>query len=69
MLVLRSVCSQLWPGSLNMGILGVHCAQLCARLTMEGRVQDAQRHLKAQHDLLSQVRYDDPNAQLCVFAL
>ncbi|XP_075884180.1 circularly permutated Ras protein 1 isoform X2 [Nelusetta ayraudi] len=55
-----TTCSQLWPGSLNMAILGVHCAQLCARLTMEGHVQDAQRHLKAQHDLLSQVSKQRP---------
>lgn len=41
-----------------MAVLSVHCAQLCARLTMEGRVQEAQRQLKAQQDLLNQVRYD-----------
>lgn len=64
-----SLCfrSQLWPGSLNMAILSVHCAQLCARLTMEGHVQEAQRQLKAQHDLLSQVRYDDPSDELCSY--
>lgn len=69
MFVLHTVCSQLWPGSLNMAILSVHCAQLCARLTMEGRVQEAQRQLKAQHDLLSQVRYDDPSDELWSFFL
>lgn len=41
-----------------MAVLGVHCAQLCASLTMEGRVQEAQRQLKAQQDLLNQIRYD-----------
>uniref|UniRef100_A0A3Q0R3U8 VWFA domain-containing protein n=1 Tax=Amphilophus citrinellus TaxID=61819 RepID=A0A3Q0R3U8_AMPCI len=40
---------------LNMAVLGVHCAQLCASLTMEGQVQEAQRQLKAQQDLLQQV--------------
>uniref|UniRef100_A0A8C4HBF9 VWFA domain-containing protein n=1 Tax=Dicentrarchus labrax TaxID=13489 RepID=A0A8C4HBF9_DICLA len=38
-------------GSLNMAVLGVHCAQLCASLTMEGRVQEAQRQLRAQQEL------------------
>lgn len=52
-----------------MAILSVHCAQLCARLTMEGHVQEAQRQLKAQQDLLSQVRYDNPSTQLCILAL
>lgn len=41
-----------------MAVLGVHCAQLCASLTMEGRVKEAQMQLKAQQDLLNQVRYD-----------
>lgn len=41
-----------------MAVLGVHCAQLCASLTMEGRVKEAQRQLRAQQDLLNQVRYD-----------
>ncbi|KAK5848195.1 hypothetical protein PBY51_005829 [Eleginops maclovinus] len=45
-------CSGICAGSLNMAVLGVHSAQLCARLTMEGRVQEAQRQLKAQQDLL-----------------
>lgn len=62
-----TVSSQLWPGSLNMAILSVHYAQLCARLTMEGRVQEAQRQLKAQHDLLNQVRYDEASDQLWSF--
>lgn len=39
-----------------MAVLGVHCAQLCARLTMEGRIQEAQRQLKAQQDLLKDIR-------------
>uniref|UniRef100_A0A8C9R254 Si:dkey-9k7.3 n=1 Tax=Scleropages formosus TaxID=113540 RepID=A0A8C9R254_SCLFO len=42
--------------SLNMAVLGVHCAQLCARLTMEGRVLEAQKQLKAQQDLLKDIR-------------
>lgn len=40
-----------------MVVLGVHCAQLCASLTMEGRVEEAQRHLNAQQDLHEQIRY------------
>lgn len=48
--------SWVWAGSLNMAVLGVHCAQLCARLTMEGRIQEAQRQLKAQQDLLKDIR-------------
>lgn len=39
-----------------MAVLGVHCAQLCARLTMEGRIQEAQSQLKAQQDLLKDIR-------------
>ncbi len=58
--VLSCVCSWVWAGSLNMSVLGVHCAQLCARLTMEGRVQEAQRQLKAQQDLLKDIRYGKP---------
>ncbi|XP_070849665.1 circularly permutated Ras protein 1 [Chaetodon trifascialis] len=50
-----TTCSRIWVGSLNMAVLGVHCAQLCASLTMEGRVQEAQSQLKAQQDLLKQV--------------
>nr|XP_033472679.1 uncharacterized protein LOC117250818 isoform X1 [Epinephelus lanceolatus] len=46
-----TTCSRIWAGSLNMAVLGVHCAQLCASLTMEGRVEEAQRQLKAQQDL------------------
>lgn len=45
--------SWVWPGSLNMGVLGVHCAQLCGRLTMEGRVQEARGQLQAQQELLT----------------
>uniref|UniRef100_A0A8B9LKX3 Circularly permutated Ras protein 1-like n=1 Tax=Astyanax mexicanus TaxID=7994 RepID=A0A8B9LKX3_ASTMX len=48
--------SWVWAGSLNMSVLGVHCAQLCARLTMEGRIQEAQSQLKAQQDLLKDIR-------------
>lgn len=43
-----------------MAVLGVHCAQLCASLTMEGRVQEAQRQLRAQQDLIDQIRYNEP---------
>lgn len=53
-------CSRIWAGSLNMAVLGVHCAQLCASLTMEGRVQEAQRQLKAQQDLLNQISKQRP---------
>uniref|UniRef100_A0A3Q1FI70 Circularly permutated Ras protein 1-like n=1 Tax=Acanthochromis polyacanthus TaxID=80966 RepID=A0A3Q1FI70_9TELE len=40
-------------GRLNTAVLGVHSAQLCAFLTMEGRVEEAQRQLKAQQHLLT----------------
>uniref|UniRef100_A0A3Q2ZK49 Circularly permutated Ras protein 1-like n=1 Tax=Kryptolebias marmoratus TaxID=37003 RepID=A0A3Q2ZK49_KRYMA len=33
---------------LNTAVLGVHCAQLCASLTMEGRVREARKQLKAK---------------------
>lgn len=49
-----------------MAVLGVHCAQLCASLTMEGRVQEAQRELKAQQDLLQQIRYECLTSELTV---
>uniref|UniRef100_A0AAY3ZU16 VWFA domain-containing protein n=1 Tax=Denticeps clupeoides TaxID=299321 RepID=A0AAY3ZU16_9TELE len=49
--------SWVWAGSLNMSVLGVHCAQLCARLTMEGKIQEAQKQLQAQQDLLIDIRY------------
>ncbi|XP_048826988.1 LOW QUALITY PROTEIN: circularly permutated Ras protein 1 [Brienomyrus brachyistius] len=52
--------SWVWAGSLNMAVLGVHCAQLCARLTMEGRVLEAQRQLKAQQDLLKDISEQRP---------
>uniref|UniRef100_UPI003AABEFBA circularly permutated Ras protein 1 n=1 Tax=Centroberyx gerrardi TaxID=166262 RepID=UPI003AABEFBA len=55
-----TISSRVWAGSLNMAVLGVHCAQLCARLTMEGRVQEAQRQLKAQQDLLKDIRKQRP---------
>uniref|UniRef100_A0A673BGZ0 VWFA domain-containing protein n=1 Tax=Sphaeramia orbicularis TaxID=375764 RepID=A0A673BGZ0_9TELE len=54
---------QIWAGSLSMAVLGVHCAQLCARLTMEGRVQDAQRELRAQQDLLQRISQQKPIQQ------
>ncbi|XP_053485168.1 circularly permutated Ras protein 1 [Ictalurus furcatus] len=53
--------SWVWAGSLNMAVLGVHCAQLCARLTMEGRVQEAQRQLKAQQHLLKDISEQKPS--------
>ncbi|KAL4630227.1 circularly permutated Ras protein 1-like [Arapaima gigas] len=52
--------SWVWAGSLNMSVLAVHCAQLCARLTMEGRVLEAQRQLKAQQDLLKDISEQRP---------
>ncbi|XP_073330514.1 circularly permutated Ras protein 1 [Pagrus major] len=52
--------SRISTGSLNMAVLGVHCAQLCASLTMEGRVQEAQRQLKAQQDLVDQISKHRP---------
>lgn len=47
-----------------MAVLGVHCAQLCARLTMEGRVQEAQRQLNSQQDLHKQIRYCCPSTSI-----
>ncbi|XP_062300938.1 circularly permutated Ras protein 1 isoform X1 [Scomber scombrus] len=55
-----TICSRIWAGSLNMAVLGVHCAQLCASLTMEGRVGEAQRQLKVQQDLLKQISKQRP---------
>ncbi|XP_071402280.1 uncharacterized protein, partial [Centroberyx affinis] len=55
-----TISSRVWAASLNMAVLGVHCAQLCARLTMEGQVQEAQRQLKAQQDLLKDIRKQRP---------
>uniref|UniRef100_A0A3B5LEU0 Uncharacterized protein n=1 Tax=Xiphophorus couchianus TaxID=32473 RepID=A0A3B5LEU0_9TELE len=49
--------SQILLGRLNMAVLAVHCAQLCAGLTMEGHVTEAQRQLAAQQDLLHHIRY------------
>ncbi|KAG7233379.1 hypothetical protein INR49_007109 [Caranx melampygus] len=48
--------SRMWAGNFNMAVLGVHCAQICASLTMEGRVQEAQSKLRAQQDLLERIR-------------
>lgn len=56
--LIYALLSRISTGSLNMAVLGVHCAQLCASLTMEGRVQEAQSQLKAQQDLVDQIRYD-----------
>ncbi|XP_069028282.1 circularly permutated Ras protein 1 [Embiotoca jacksoni] len=50
-----TICSRVFASKLNMAVLGVHCAQLCARLTMEGRVREAQEQLKLQQDLLKHV--------------
>ncbi|KAM6909423.1 circularly permutated Ras protein 1 [Xenentodon cancila] len=47
--------SRLVVSGLNMAVLGVHCAQLCASLTMEGRVQEAQKQIKVQQELLEHV--------------
>ncbi|XP_041840677.1 circularly permutated Ras protein 1 isoform X2 [Melanotaenia boesemani] len=47
--------SQILVCTLNMAVLGVHCAQLSASLTMQGRVQEAQKQLRAQQDLLKQL--------------
>ncbi|TKS93018.1 Circularly permutated [Collichthys lucidus] len=58
-----TLCSRIRTESLNTVVLGVHCAQLCARLTMEGRVQEAQRQLKAQQELLGQIRQQRPTQQ------
>nr|XP_046236992.1 circularly permutated Ras protein 1 isoform X2 [Scatophagus argus] len=55
-----TTCSRVWAGSLNTAVLGVHCAQLCASLTMEGRVQEAQTQLKAQQDLLNHISKQRP---------
>ncbi|KAL6118349.1 uncharacterized protein ACO6RY_03165 [Pungitius sinensis] len=55
-----ATCSGIPAGSLNVAVLGVHCAQLCASLTMGGRVQEAQRHLKAQRDLHQQISKQRP---------
>ncbi|XP_029932590.1 circularly permutated Ras protein 1 isoform X2 [Myripristis murdjan] len=55
--------SRVWVGGLNMAVLGVHCAQLCARLTMEGRVQEAQRQLKLHQGLLKRIRKQRPIQQ------
>ncbi|XP_017565338.1 circularly permutated Ras protein 1 isoform X1 [Pygocentrus nattereri] len=55
--------SWVWAGSLNMSVLGVHCAQLCARLTMEGRILEAQNQLKAQQDLLKDISEQKPIAK------
>lgn len=43
--------------SLNMALLGVHCAQLCASLTMEGQLEEAQRQLTMHQELQNQIRY------------
>uniref|UniRef100_A0A3P9L8K3 Si:dkey-9k7.3 n=1 Tax=Oryzias latipes TaxID=8090 RepID=A0A3P9L8K3_ORYLA len=49
-----TIRSRILLGDLNVAVLGVHCAQLCASLTMEGRVKEAKKHLKTQQDLLKQ---------------
>ncbi|XP_011490972.2 circularly permutated Ras protein 1 isoform X3 [Oryzias latipes] len=55
-----TIRSRILLGDLNVAVLGVHCAQLCASLTMEGRVKEAKKHLKTQQDLLKQVRLFHP---------
>lgn len=47
--------SQILLRRLNMTVLAVHCAQLCASLTMEGRVKEAQRQLAAHQELLRHI--------------
>ncbi|XP_054916872.1 circularly permutated Ras protein 1-like [Poeciliopsis prolifica] len=47
--------SKILLGGLNTAVLAVHCAQLCASLTMDGRVAEAQRQLAAQQDLLQHI--------------
>uniref|UniRef100_A0A3B3CZH9 Si:dkey-9k7.3 n=1 Tax=Oryzias melastigma TaxID=30732 RepID=A0A3B3CZH9_ORYME len=54
-----TIRSRIVLGDLNVAVLGVHCAQLCASLTMEGRVKEAKKHLKTQKDLLKQVGYKE----------
>ncbi|XP_033913206.1 circularly permutated Ras protein 1 [Acipenser ruthenus] len=44
--------SSLVKDSLNVAVLGVHCAQLTARLTMDGRVREAHKEVLAQRELL-----------------
>uniref|UniRef100_A0A665VRT7 Uncharacterized protein n=1 Tax=Echeneis naucrates TaxID=173247 RepID=A0A665VRT7_ECHNA len=55
-----SACSRIRASRVNVAILSVHCAQLCACLTMEGRVREAQMQLKAQQDLLEQISKHRP---------
>ncbi|XP_054457674.1 circularly permutated Ras protein 1 [Anoplopoma fimbria] len=55
-----TISSRIMAGSLNMAVLSVHCAQLCASLTMEGRVEEAQRQLKAQQNLHNQISKQRP---------
>ncbi|XP_026209156.1 circularly permutated Ras protein 1 [Anabas testudineus] len=55
-----TTCSRISVGGLNMAVIGVHCAQLCASLTMDGQVQEAQSQLKAQQDLLKQISEHRP---------
>ncbi|XP_029382395.1 circularly permutated Ras protein 1 [Echeneis naucrates] len=52
--------SRIRASRVNVAILSVHCAQLCACLTMEGRVREAQMQLKAQQDLLEQISKHRP---------
>ncbi|XP_074555012.1 circularly permutated Ras protein 1 isoform X2 [Halichoeres trimaculatus] len=55
-----TTCSGVRAGILNTAVLGVHCAQLCARLTIEGRVHEAQQQLKVQQDLLHHISQQRP---------
>ncbi|XP_012732057.2 circularly permutated Ras protein 1 isoform X2 [Fundulus heteroclitus] len=50
-----TIGSQILLGRLNMAVLGVYWAQLCAGLTVEGRVKEARRQLAAQQDLLRHI--------------
>ncbi|XP_029438876.1 circularly permutated Ras protein 1-like isoform X2 [Rhinatrema bivittatum] len=47
--------SSLVEDSLNITVLGVHAAQISARLTMEGRVQEAQQGLLAQKGFIQKI--------------
>nr|XP_005988053.1 PREDICTED: circularly permutated Ras protein 1-like isoform X2 [Latimeria chalumnae] len=47
--------SSMVEDSINILVLGIHAAQLSARLTMEGRVKEAQREVMAQKELIQKV--------------
>nr|XP_033784499.1 circularly permutated Ras protein 1-like isoform X2 [Geotrypetes seraphini]XP_033784500.1 circularly permutated Ras protein 1-like isoform X2 [Geotrypetes seraphini] len=47
--------SSLVEDGLNITVLGVHAAQISARLTMEGRIQDAQKEILAQKAFIQKI--------------